>query len=38
MSVVPTEHSPYGVRIIQKKQYNLLETEEFKNGWFEIQD
>jgi len=38
VSLVPTDYSPYGVRIIQKKHFNLLETDEFRNGWFEIQD
>ena len=38
MSLVPTDYSPLGVRMVQKKQFNLLDTDEFRDGWFEIQD
>jgi 16S rRNA (cytosine967-C5)-methyltransferase len=34
VSLTPTEYSPYGIRVIQKNQFNVLETEEFKNGKF----
>lgn len=33
-----TEFAPYGYKIIAPKNVNLLETESFLNGEFEIQD
>jgi len=32
------EFAPFGFKIVAPKNVNLLETEEFLNGGFEIQD
>jgi 16S rRNA C967 or C1407 C5-methylase (RsmB/RsmF family) len=32
------EYAPFGFKIVAPKNINLLETEEFQNGHFEIQD
>jgi 16S rRNA C967 or C1407 C5-methylase (RsmB/RsmF family) len=32
------EYAPFGFKIVAPKNINLLETEEFENGFFEIQD
>lgn len=36
--VIRTELSPLGAKIVENKKFNLLETNEFKDGFFEIQD